>query len=152
MTDKQVRALSKPQMLTLLLQQEQEIEKLTSDLNNAAKKLEAVKSQVVDVAPELLGAVLRAAQEAADNYVLDAKNAEDEKRKELVRMEEEIRNLRREADRYYSETIAEATRVVDKMCGAFKGQIDQANQIYSEFQSMITTNSPSPEKPGYPEP
>lgn len=153
MTDKQVRVLSRTQMLTLLLQQEQEIEKLTADLNDAAKQL-AAKSKNADASPELLASVLCAAQEAADKYVLDAKAAEDDKRKELARLEEETRLLRQEANRYYKETIAEATRVIDRMRGAVKGQIDQANQIYSEFQSIITSNNlpaaPPAENPGEP--
>ena len=124
MTEKELKKLSRIDLLEMLLEQSKEVERLNAELKEAQKKLED-RSIQLDEAGSIAEAALRLngifdiAQIAADQYLdnlqtLSGRTDEicDRKREKC---EQEIREKREAAEQFYQEKVKEAELKSDQM-------------------------------------
>ena len=132
MTDKQLKSLSKIQMLDILRQQEREIEKLTAEIDKPRSDTESTA---------LLSGIMQAAQAAADSYVKSMVVAENEKIEGIAKLESSTRRRAEEAERRTEEAMGIVKKMIDDMYNIFSWQIDLIKSMQNEFfEKLKTTN------------
>ena len=94
MTEKQLRSLSKPELLEMMHQQGLEIERLSGENEEMSKKLDERRLSVEQAgslaeASMMLSGVMKAAQDAADVYLDNIRNIESEKAATAQELERE---------------------------------------------------------------
>jgi len=95
-TDKELRSLSKPELLEMMYQQVLEIEKLSAEKDEALKKLDERRVSLEEAgslaeASLMLSGVMKAAQDAADVYLENIRNIEADKAALAERLENEAK-------------------------------------------------------------
>ena len=130
MTDKQLRSLSKTQMLDILHQQEREIEKLNDEMTRPRSDPEATA---------LLSGIMKAAQAAADSYVKNMVVAENEKIEGIAKLESNARHRAEEVERCIEESTEIVVKILTDMCSIFSWQIDLIKSMQDEFFKKIRT-------------
>ena len=113
MTDKQLRKLSRTELLELLLEQTQEVERLQNLCDRAIKQLEN-RRLVLDetgsiaMASLQLNGVFESAQKAADQYLYNVQQMTEEKQRRLEQMEARTRE---KCDQMLEDARQEAARI-----------------------------------------
>ena len=162
MTEKELRSLSKLELLRMLRQQELEIGQLTVEKQETEKKLDERRVSIEQAgslaeASVLLSGVMRAAQDAADVYLdnikaLEAEKAEmaakfeQESRDKLAHMYDEAERRRSDAENETKQIIINTQRFLDwyaaqltAMRGGFLDAVQRmgmADAIYTEETRM----------------
>ena len=131
MTDKQLRSLSKIQMLEILHQQEKEIERLTELLNTPRANADTV----------LLGEIVHAAQGAAESYLENVKVAEEEKINSIASLEKNARIRYEVAQRYSDEAAEAAGKKLADMDDIFVGLTQLIQVLHEEFIEEVGSTS-----------
>ena len=122
MTDKELRRLSRSELLEMLIRQTQENEKLSQELQQCRAELDerritAEKAGSIAQAALKLNGVFEAAQAAADQYVASVQQMSGDQIREetrrqveglVVKAQQYDAKLRTEADAYSQKTRAEA--------------------------------------------
>lgn len=161
MTDKELRKLSRADLLELLLEQSKEVERLEAELAAAAGQLEdrriaAAKAGSIAQASLQLNGVFQAAQQAADQYV------------ENIRLQSEAATQRLEtAKQKAAQTEAQCREMeaasrarCDRMVQQAQEQADaywraarrQAEQYWSSPSPHLKAITETPEQAGEEEP
>ena len=148
MTEKELKSLSKKQIITLLTKQDSALEKLSGELaqtkkehDQVIKELEQVnselsnaKQQLVELgaSPSLISDIVKAANDAADKYVADAEQAIEERKKRLLELEEIATAKIKEAEDL-------ASRVVSSTCSILDKHVQNVHSLYAEFHAGLRT-------------
>lgn len=144
MTDRELRKLSRSDLLDLLLRQTREIEQLREELQEAEEQL-ASRRLAVDEAGSIaeaslqLNGVFEAAQSACAQYIENVRARSEEQERICIRMEQETRekcdrmlaNARREADAYWAET----TKKVDDLFAPYTGLRELLESVPSDSKT-----------------
>ena len=128
MTDKELKSLSKIQMLELLRQQEEELELLTREAGKPAETSDS----------ELLNEILQSAQKAADTYLKNIQNRENDKIDGIARLENDARGRYEEAERYYGEVTARIKEAIDEINNVFVGLKELIESMHMDFQKRLS--------------
>ena len=149
MTDKQLKKLSKTQLVNLLYQQELEIEKLKTEPDDDTTVRPGAKSVESSLQPDLLSTdaaliegIVRAAQEAAAAYVKKVKDAEDERLISVSNMEKEAQERLKKSEEQHEKTTAAAQKVINEIDKLYEWQINRMNSLYAEFRDEIRNMDP----------
>ena len=131
MTDKELKSLSKLQMLELLHQQEEEIEQLKGNVGIPA------------VTPDsaLLNEILQSAQKAADSYLKNIQSQENDKINGIAKLENEARSRYEEAERYSRDVNAKIREKIIDMNNVFVGLKELVESMHEEFQQKLNATS-----------
>ena len=132
MTEKQIKTLSKPQLASIIEQQEREIARLNAEL---------ARPQLDSGSSALLGEIMKAAKEAADEYVRKAMLAENEKIDEIGRLEGEARRRNEEAERINTEASETMRTMLSDLNDVFNRQVDYIRSMQEEFHKMLCSTS-----------
>lgn len=136
MTEKDLRSLSKLELLEMLRQQELEIEQLTVEKEESEKQLDDRRLSIdnagsIAEASVLLSGVMKAAQEAADVYLENVKTLESEKIAMAEKLEQEsmdrVAVIFSEAERRRAEAENETRQILENI-----------NRILSWFSSQLS--------------
>ena len=131
MTDRQLKSLSKVQMLEILHEQEKEIERLTAELDKPRANAETV----------LLGEIVQAAQDAADSYLKNIQNVEDEKINGIAMLENKARRRYDEAERYAEDAANTAGKTLTDMNNVFTELKKLFQSMHEDFIKELSTTS-----------
>ena len=128
MTDKELKSLTKIQMLELLHQQEGELEKMKGTAGAPA------------VAPDsaLLNEILQGAQRAADSYLQNIQSRENEKIDGIAKLENDARSRYEDAERYSRAVAAAARETIDEVNGMFAGLKELIETMHADFQNKLS--------------
>ena len=104
MTDREMKRLSRPQLLEMLLVQAREVSRLREELQQAQEKLDCRQIQIeesgsIAEAALKLNGVFDTAQAAADQYLQNLRQTLEETQKRCQQMEEETRRRCEEMQR-----------------------------------------------------
>ena len=146
MTERELKSLSKKQLLTLLSKQDGALEKLTRELENTKQELDhtkrelvqttadlsAAKQQVVELgaSPTLLNDIVKAANETADKYISEAEKEIDVRMQKLKDIEDESSNKIKTAE-------TQASLVVSGICSMLDKHIQNVHTLYAEFHANL---------------
>jgi uncharacterized phage infection (PIP) family protein YhgE len=113
MTDRQIRKLSKTELIEILHEQEQVIETLTAE-NEQLQEMRIDIEQLGSLAEAsaVVGGISQAAQKAADVYLCNIKRLEDEKKEAVDAAKAEIRV---ELNEMFNETERKANDLLKQM-------------------------------------
>lgn len=173
MTDKELRRLSRSELLEMLIRQTQENEKLSQELQQCRAELDerritAEKAGSIAQAALKLNGVFEAAQAAADQYVasvqqMNGDQIREETRRQVeglvVKAQQYDAKLRTEADAYSQKTRAEAdaysrqvrTEAEDYSLN-IRGKAIGARPVPQPAAKTVTNPVPSPEPKAEPKP
>ena len=132
MIDKEIKSLSKIQMLELLHQQEEEIAQLRGDGGKPAMASDST----------LLNEILQSAQNAADNYLRNIQNQENEKIDGIAKLENDARSRYEEAERYSREVNARVREAINEMNNMFIGLKELVESMHEDFRQKINAAAP----------
>ncbi|MCL2151543.1 MAG: hypothetical protein FWH57_01065 [Oscillospiraceae bacterium] len=142
MTDKQLRSLSKMQLLSLLHKQEVELERLSADnakLSERALCLEQAGS--LAEASIIVSGIVEATQKAADVYLDSIQKAEADKLESIAKLEEEAKERAlRTLELKNAETKARLERLVTDMLRMFDNQLNNLAALKDELMELIMKN------------
>lgn len=116
MTDKEVKRLSRPQLIDIIYQlqtREEELLEENSRLSDAlnSKRIRMEKTGNIAEAALELNDVFRSAQNAAEQYLAEIKShAEDEKQQIISEAKEEARQMIRQAEQEAALIVAQAKK------------------------------------------
>lgn len=144
MTNQEVRRLSRVQMLTLLCQQEEEINKLNSLNTDLNKKIKSLTAQI-----EKTGSFAESAQKAIQSMqdtacinLENAKELEAEKRRAAEKIMRDAENYAKKVynngNRYNATITALVREEVRKMSRLFEWQRSQLNNNFIEFKNVMS--------------
>jgi len=157
MDDRQLRALSKIQMLKIIRQQEDVIERLTEEKDFEIRRLTDEKEELLNKLSErqlkldqagslaeasvMVSGLLQAAQEAADVYLVNIKEAEAEKAATMEKLEREAEDralaIFKETAQKQAEVMAELQRLVNATNDIYDWHLVQLSKGRKEFHAMI---------------
>lgn len=128
MTNKELRKLSRAELLEMLIEQSKEIDRLQDLLSKASEKYESRRLDVdeagsIAVASLKLNGVFESAQKAADLYVANVQGKADRQMKQCEIMEQETRE--------------KCTQMVDKTKNDAKRYLDE---IHSKLCILSSEN------------
>jgi len=142
MTDKQLQALSKTELLKLLHQQEVEIERLTQDNEKLSMQnfnLENVGS--IAEASLLVSGIMQSAQSAANVYLESIRKVEVEKLENIARLEEIAKaRAQKEIQRKNAEEKAHMERLIIDVLRNFDNQLNRLTATKDELTELINRN------------
>ena len=166
MTNKEIRRLSKIQILTLLHQQEEEIERLSALNNQLTNELESRTLKIEETgslaqAALTINGVFQAAQDAADQYLDNIKIIQEEKTKEAEKIKkdaesyvlvilEELSLCRRTVHTKIIEKIERIKEIVEKQ-KALGCSHNEAEEIMSMIENLRIEELLLPEFEGFEE-
>ena len=146
MTERELKSLSKKQIISLLTQQDNALEKLAKELEKAkleheqtknelgqtAAELSAAKQQVVELgaSPTLLSNIVKAANDAADKYVADAEKAIEQRKEKLLELE-------REAESKIKTVEERACLAISDVCSVLDKHIQSIHTLYAQFHTNL---------------
>ena len=142
MTDKELKHLSRGELLQILVDQIEENNELKEKLANAQKELEsrkitAEKAGSMAEASLALNGVFEAADAAAQQYLENIKNhsarQEDIRREVQAKAEEKVIKIIREAEEYKRKSYAEA----DKYWEQIKEKVDNLLNEHEVLRMML---------------
>ena len=131
MTDKEIRSLSKVQMLDLMILQEKEIERLTDELEKARLAKEK----------QLFDGVLKAAQDAADAYIKKFPVTSNNDNERIAQMEANALNRLKEAEFIHDKVVSSAKKMIADLYEAYNWQVESTEKARDEFRRRISTTS-----------
>ena len=143
MTDREMKKLSRSQLLEMLLVQSREVTRLRNELAQAQAQLDRRQIQIeesgnIAEAALRLSGVFEAAQAAADHYVQNITALADSTRQQCHEMEEETRRK-----------CEEMTRAAQAEAGAFWDEIrEKVRDPFLDSQSWQNILQILDEKPG----
>lgn len=130
MTDRELRKLSRSDLLELLLQQAKELEQLREELQDAREQLESREIKIaragsIAEAALQLNNVYQSTQDACTQYMENIKNVSEQQEEICAQMEAEtiakcermLAQARREADAYWAETEARVDKLFEPYTG-----------------------------------
>jgi len=131
MTDKELKSLSKLQMLELLHQQEAEIAKMKSEMAKPG------------LAPDsaLLNEILMGAQQAVDSYLKSVQSMENDKIDGIAKLENDARSRYEEAERYSRDVTAKIREKIVDMDNVFTGLKELVESMHEEFKQKLSSSS-----------
>ena len=132
MTEKQLKALSKTQLIGIVQQQEGEIERLSAEINRP--RLDSGTSA-------LLSEIMRAAKEAADDYVSRAQLAQNERIGEIDRLESDARRRSEDTERLSVQALETTRGMLTDLNNVFNRQVGYIRSMQEEFHKMLCTTS-----------
>ena len=132
LTDKELKSLSKVQMLDLLYQQEEEIQRLKGEL---AKPQAGPGSALLDE-------IMLATQAAADAYLKNVKSSENDRINGIANLEREAKVRFEEAERYANETIETIRESTARMNEVFVGLKGIVASMHEEFKRKLAAANP----------
>ena len=140
MTEKEMKNLTRADLLEMLLEQSKENEQMKIQLEEAQKKLANRKIAVKQVgniaeASLQLNGVFTAAQEACDQYIENVKMMVAQHRKQCVKQE---RETAAECERLLTEAKQESESMLAEAHEQYDNILAQANQQYSEIVEEAT--------------
>ena len=146
MTEKELKSLSKKQIITLLTKQDNALEKLSAELDQTRKEHEQVKLELEQVnselsnakqqlvelgaSPSLISDIVKAANDAADKYVAEAEQAIEERKQRLLELEEIASAKIKESEEL-------AKRVVSSTCLILDKHVQNIHSLYAEFHAGL---------------
>ena len=142
MTDKELKHLSRGELLQMLVDQIEENNELKEKLANAQKELEsrkitAEKAGSMAEASLALNGVFEAADAAAQQYLENIKNLSDRQedicREVQAKAEEKVIKINREAEEYKRKSYAEA----DKYWEQIKEKVDNLLNEHEVLRMML---------------
>ena len=162
MTDKELRRLSRSELLEMLIRQTQENEKLSQELQQCRAELDerritAEKAGSIAQAALKLNGVFEAAQAAADQYVASVQQMSGDQIREetrrqveglVVKAQQYDAKLRTEADAYSQKTRTEA----EDYSLNIRGKAIGARPVPPPAAKTVTNPVPSPEPKAEPKP
>jgi len=135
-------------MLRLLQQQEAEIGRLNSENKSLSLKLEERQLQVENTgslaeAAVMVTGVMKAAQDAANLYLENIRNAEAHHKQAAEQIEIDARDrsntLYNEAERVYTEAVSGANNTFDELMGLLDWHQDRVSALRDEFTNRVKT-------------
>lgn len=144
MTDKQLKKLSRGELLQLLITQTEKNEELTSELEKARKRLESrmiicESAGSIAEASLQINKVFTAAQNAAQQYLenLERMSAESDEEKERMLSEARLQadEIKREAEKYSSDLRKEA----DEYWSSVYDKAQSLIKEYGELQKLASS-------------
>ena len=146
MTDKEMRSLSKIQLLGIMRLQEMEIMRLAEENEGLSASLDERKLKIEQVgslaeASVMLSGLLQSAQETAEIFLENVKMAESEKVEAAKQIEDAARQRAQaiidEAERTRATVTAYVNRVAADMQKIFDWQLGQIQGANAGFQTML---------------
>lgn len=144
MTDKQLKKLSRSELLQLLITQTEKNEELTSELEKARKRLESrmimcENAGSIAEASLQINKVFTAAQNAAQQYLenLERMSAESDEEKARILSEARLQadEIKREAEKYSSDLRKEA----DEYWSSVYDKAQSLIKEYGELQKLASS-------------
>ncbi len=135
MTEKELKHLSRSELLEMLISQGKKVDRLKANLESLNAKLEERElnieraGSIAEAALNVNG-IYEAAQNAADQYLSNVKRLCDER---LAEAEKTAKAREAEADA----TIAKLNVIVEKL----KSRIDKSDELYAELEELIAKPS-----------
>ena len=136
--NKELKKLSRKELLELLLEQTKRIEELENEIDNLNKKLESKKvifknaGSLADAALQLSG-IFSVAQEAADIYLSNIKDLKEKEEKEI----ENLKNkMLKEAARKCKKREKEANEFVQNVELGVKNIVKENPEIKSKVEDL----------------
>ena len=136
--NKELKKLSRKELLELLLEQTKRIEELENEIDNLNKKLESKKvifknaGSLADAALQLSG-IFSVAQEAADIYLSNIKDLKEKEEKEI----ENLKNkMLKEAARKCKKREKEANKFVQNVELEVKNIVKENPEIKSKVEDL----------------
>ena len=151
MTEKELRALSKLELLEMLRRQELEIEQLTVEKDESVKQLGERRVTIEEAgsladASLVLSGVMKAAQDAADVYLDNIKNLEAKKEAMVDKLEQEttekIAYIYAEAEHRRAQAEEETKKIIDKAWKFMEWHSEQLNKMRAEFKEKVNNMGP----------
>ena len=146
MTERELKSLSKKQILTLLTKQDNTLERLAKELEqakteheytkkellNVTAELAAAKQQVVELgaSPTLLNDIVRAANETADKYISEAEKEIEVRMQKLKDFEDETANKIKSVE-------SQGSLVISGICSMLDKHIENVHVLYAEFHANL---------------
>ena len=150
MIDKQLRSLSKKQLLRLLYEQELEIERLTEEnamLTKQSLNLEQAGS--LAEASLVVSGIMEAAQSAADVYLDSIRNVEVKKLGTLAKLEEEAKvRAIKAAESRVAGLRAQLELLITDILRTFDNHLSSIAALKGELADIISRNELSYLVPG----
>jgi len=150
MTDREIRSLSKVQILDLLRQQEAEIERLNVENQELRQRMDDRSLKIGQTgslaeAAFMLSGIMQAAQDTANLYLDNIKATEEQQKEITSQVEREAKEraqmLYFEAERHYSDTVAKIKQVISDIESIFDLQQWRINAARIEFFEMVQKSS-----------
>ena len=137
MTDKELKRLTRSELLEILLDQAQEIEQLNGKINKLEEKLQArtimlEESGSIAEASIAITNVLQEAQKAADIYLGNIKRMTDEASEGI---EDKIKAQKEEAEKYASDQKSEADRYVKEQHELAEKTVKEAEEAAAKIDA-----------------
>ena len=136
--NKELKKLSRKELLELLLEQTKRIEELENEIDNLNKKLESKKvifknaGSLADAALQLSG-IFSVAQEAADIYLSNIKDLKEKKEKEIENLKNKIL---KETARKCKKREKEADEFVQNVELEVKNFVKENSEIKSKVEDL----------------
>lgn len=147
MTAKELRRLSKTDLLTMLRDQEAELELLRAEKTELEQKLEdrtlrlSECGSIADAAMEV-NDVFKAAQAAADQYLSSVRSAQATVERRTHAMEAEAKqraeDITQQAEALCRQKLAETQRQVDAYWGSLAEKLEDFYQTHVGLQQMLS--------------
>ena len=127
MTDKELKSLSKIQMLSILHQQEEEIERLKARPSEPSANTDAA----------LINEIVQAAQQAADSYLSNIRNVENDKIDGIAKLEKDARRRCEEAEMRNNEVTEIIKEKIADMDNVFIGLKELVESMHADFKQKL---------------
>ena len=146
MTEKELKSLSKIEILELLHSQELEIERLKTEKEEAAKQKDEHRLSIEEAgsiaeASVMISGVMQAAQSAADLYLENVKALEADKKAEAARIENEAQErifaMYSDAERKHNELMEHTRNSLAETQKIFDWHLGKLVAVRAELQEMI---------------
>lgn len=140
MTEKELKNLTRADLLEMLLAQSKENEELKIQLEDVQKKLASRKIAVKQVgniaeASLQLNGVFTAAQEACDQYIENVKMMVTQHKRQCTKMEKETRE---ECEQMLEDTRQQCESMSQEAQQQYDSILEEANQQYSQIVEDAT--------------
>ena len=142
MTDRQLRSLSKTQLLSLLHKQEVEVERLLAENGKMSERTLCMEQAgSLAEASIIVSGIVEAAQNAADVYLDSIQKVEADKLESIAKLEEEAKERAlRTLELKNAETKARLERLVIDMLRMFDNQLSNLAALKEELMELIINN------------
>lgn len=145
MTDKELRELSRKELLELLIEQSKEIEKLRAELEESRKQLEEkeikiAKAGSIAEASLVLNGVFEAAQSAAEQYLANIRNTDDVCKSMRTQAEQDAQRIMSEARTRAEATVAEAKTNADKYWHEVSQKLERFYNAHQGLKELLNVS------------
>ena len=146
MTDKQLRSLSKMHMLSLLHEQESEVERLVAENNELQERLNDRRLKIEQAgsladASVVLTGILQAAQDAADMYLENVRLMEPDMKQDIGNVsavaEDAMSAILKDLQHKESILVGNIDDMVASMYNILDSNMERLTSLYSEFENDL---------------